>query len=73
MPLGMCPVCDKDLVVPGKPRIGQSVLCSSCRAKLYVVWQEPLELDWVYPRMEEDEARTGLDAVEREAPAAESH
>ena len=47
MSIALCPVCDRDLVIPGKPVIGQNTVCAHCQAKLYVVWQDPLELDLI--------------------------
>lgn len=53
MPYAICPGCDDEIYVPGKPRLGQRVGCEDCGYELEVVGLDPLELDWVYE--EEDE------------------
>jgi alpha-aminoadipate/glutamate carrier protein LysW len=55
MPLGVCPECDEDIRIPGKPRLGQRVSCQHCGAQLELVELDPLELDWVYEDDDEDE------------------
>ena len=55
MPIALCPMCDGDLLVRGRPSLGQRVVCRKCEAKLFVVWQDPLELDWRFYDLDEEE------------------
>jgi alpha-aminoadipate carrier protein LysW len=47
-----CPSCGEDVVIPGRPELGQRVVCPSCDSELEVIELEPLELDWPF---DEDE------------------
>lgn len=53
MPRTMCPGCDRQFSVDGRPRVGQLVICPGCGDELVVVRESPLELDW--PDYEENE------------------
>ncbi len=55
MPIAMCPICDGDLLVRGRPSLGQRVVCPRCDAKLFIVWQDPLELDWRFYDLDEED------------------
>jgi lysine biosynthesis protein LysW len=33
-------------MILARPRLGQRVVCKSCKAEVEVVWLDPLELDW---------------------------
>ena len=57
MPYTMCAACDEEVYIPGKPTLGQTVVCSDCNAELEVISVNPLELDWP----EEDEGNYGED------------
>ena len=46
MPIALCPICDTDVVVRGQPSLGQRVICLRCKAALFIVWWDPVELDW---------------------------
>ena len=60
MPYAICPGCDADVYVSGKPTLGRQTRCPECDAVLAVVSENPLELDWTE---EEDE---GLCSVEED-------
>lgn len=47
-----CPACEARIVLGRKLRIGQTVVCPTCRERLQVAWLHPVELDWV---VDEDE------------------
>lgn len=64
MALAVCPECDEDIHIPGRPRVGYKVACHRCAAQLQVVDLEPLELDWALDDdelegEEEDEVEDG--------------
>ena len=40
-----CSVCDEEIEIAGRPRLGQKITCGHCGAQLEVVATEPLELD----------------------------
>lgn len=40
-----CPSCFNSVNVGSSPRIGQFVVCASCKTELEVVWLSPIELD----------------------------
>jgi lysine biosynthesis protein LysW len=42
-----CPACEARIVLGRKPRIGQGVICTTCKERLEVVWLNPIELDWL--------------------------
>ena len=46
--LGECPECDADVHFNTPPRLGQRVTCSKCGARLEVIEDTPLELDWAF-------------------------
>ncbi|MGI5915701.1 MAG: lysine biosynthesis protein LysW [Anaerolineae bacterium] len=52
MPYAVCPACDEDVHLPGRPRMGDVLFCPSCEAELEVVSTNPLDLDW---RLEDDD------------------
>ncbi len=62
MPLAICPACDEDVRIGGRARIGQTMTCVHCGARLEVVEVEPIELDWAYDDDEEleEESAPGL-------------
>lgn len=43
-----CPSCGTHINLTLSPKMGQQVVCSSCKAELEVVWLEPVQLDWPY-------------------------
>lgn len=55
MPRTMCPGCDRQFTVDGRPRVGQRVICPGCGDELVVVWESPLELDWPEYELEDEE------------------
>ena len=70
MPYAVCPACDEEFMVRGNPTLGQRVECPECRAKLEVVYRNPLELDFAYEDEDdwlEDEDEDDLDEEELEA------
>ena len=46
MQIASCPFCEASVKVSGAPKMGQRVVCHSCKTELEVVWLNPLELDW---------------------------
>jgi lysine biosynthesis protein LysW len=46
--IGECPECDADVHFNTPPRLGQRVNCSKCGARLEVIEDSPLELDWAF-------------------------
>ncbi len=57
MPMAICPSCDEDVRIMGRPRLGQIISCPRCGSKLEVVSVNPVELDWAFEddELEEDE------------------
>ena len=55
MPYTMCPGCEGEVYIPGKPTLGQRVVCSDCNAELEVISANPLELDWLEEEGEDEE------------------
>jgi lysine biosynthesis protein LysW len=53
MALVTCIECDEELELAGRPRLGQMLICTSCRARLEVVSTNPLEVDWAEDEDEE--------------------
>ncbi len=51
MAFAVCPGCDGNVYIAGRPRMGQKVTCNGCEEELVVVSTDPLELDW--PQEEE--------------------
>lgn len=51
----VCPACSKSILLGPKPKLGQRVVCPSCKADLEVAWLEPLELDWPFDEEVEDD------------------
>lgn len=43
-----CPACGAKVNVNAKPKMGQKVVCTACKADLEVVWLEPVELDFPF-------------------------
>jgi lysine biosynthesis protein LysW len=48
VPYAVCPACDEEFSVRGNPTLGQRIECPECRAKLEVVYRNPLELDFAF-------------------------
>lgn len=61
MPYAVCPECDEDILIPGKVRLGQRLVCERCGAQLEVVDLDPIELDWAYEPAEEFDEEDLLD------------
>jgi lysine biosynthesis protein LysW len=60
MPTTQCSECDESIEIPGRARLGQTLTCGNCGARLEVVATDPLELDLagdddVWDEEEEDE------------------
>jgi lysine biosynthesis protein LysW len=58
-----CSVCDEEIEVAGRPRLGQKIICSHCGSQLEVVAAEPLELEIA---QEEDDTWEDDDLEEEE-------
>ena len=43
-----CPLCQNDINITQRLRLGQCVMCPSCDVELEVVWLYPIELNWPY-------------------------
>lgn len=50
----MCPECDAKVLVELEPKIGQRVMCRSCKSILTIIRLMPLELDWAFIEPFED-------------------
>jgi len=59
MALVTCVECDEEIVLNGRPRLGQTLVCISCRARLEIVSTNPVEVDWADD--EEDDWDDDLD------------
>lgn len=57
-----CPSCEAKIVFNARPQMSQQVVCSTCDARLEVVWLDPLELDWAY----DDEDYDAYDAFDED-------
>ena len=55
MAIATCWGCDEDIRFPGRPRLGQTVTCYRCGARLEIVDANPLELDWSFQGDDTDE------------------
>ncbi len=40
-----CPSCFNNVKVGNQPKVGNRVVCPSCKTELEVVWLSPIELD----------------------------
>lgn len=40
-----CSECDEEIEIPGRPRLGQKLICNHCGAQLEVIATEPLEVE----------------------------
>ena len=43
---GACPECDADVPFDTQPKEGQKVVCPVCTVALWVIGENPIELDW---------------------------
>ena len=50
-----CPDCGENITLRGPVRVGKEVTCPHCEAELEIVETEPVELDWAYDDVDEDE------------------
>jgi len=55
MPITVCPGCDEDISIAGRPILGQLVTCEHCGSQFEVISVQPLELDWAFDELEEDD------------------
>lgn len=55
MPIAVCPECDTEIHVEEDLDKGETMVCPECDAKLEVVGLDPIELDAVVDKDEEDE------------------
>jgi transcription elongation factor Elf1 len=53
MPLATCPSCDEDVLVPGKTKLGATIVCGRCGCQLEVISTNPIELDWASDDLDE--------------------
>lgn len=53
MAVATCPGCDEDIQIAGKARLGQTIICTRCGARLEVIAVNPLELDWAFDESED--------------------
>lgn len=54
MPIAVCPGCDEDIQIAGRPTLGQLVTCENCASQFEVISVQPLELDWAFDELEDD-------------------
>jgi alpha-aminoadipate/glutamate carrier protein LysW len=66
MPIAVCPGCDEDIHIPGRPTLGQLVTCEHCGSQFEVISVQPLELDWAFDELEDDEDSDDWDDEEDE-------
>ncbi|MHB0859219.1 MAG: hypothetical protein ACYC5M_16835 [Anaerolineae bacterium] len=66
MAVAVCPGCDEDVRMPGRPKMGQHTTCPSCGSLLEVVSANPLELDWAFEDEEDLEEEDLNDEDEEE-------
>jgi lysine biosynthesis protein LysW len=71
MAVAVCPACDEDVIVPGRVRLGQTVVCSRCGARLEIIALSPLELDWAFDEVDELEGDEDEDEDEFEELGSE--
>ncbi len=64
MPVAVCPGCDEDIHIAGRPTLGQLVTCEHCGSQFEVISVQPLELDWAFDELEEDEEDEDWDEEE---------
>ena len=55
MAFALCPSCDEQVRISGRPEIGLEVTCPSCGDELVVVELNPIELDWVFYDDDDDD------------------
>jgi lysine biosynthesis protein LysW len=53
MAVATCPGCDEDIQIAGRARLGQTIICNRCGARLEVIAVNPLELDWAFDESED--------------------
>lgn len=44
----VCPSCGSKVSLYTRPKVGQRVVCPTCKTELEVTWLEPVELDWPF-------------------------
>ena len=40
-----CPSCGVPIKINANSKLGQTVTCDACKAKLEIIWLDPIELD----------------------------
>ena len=53
MAVATCPGCDEDVQIGARAKLGQTIICSRCGARLEVIAVSPLELDWAFDESED--------------------
>ena len=46
-----CLDCERQIELGQDPQIGQRIKCPHCEVELEIINLEPLELDWIYERI----------------------
>ncbi|MBM3145708.1 MAG: hypothetical protein FJ010_12225 [Chloroflexi bacterium] len=49
-----CPSCGVPVKMNANAKLGQTVTCNACQAKLEVIWLDPIELDILLDDDEQD-------------------
>jgi lysine biosynthesis protein LysW len=75
MALATCPGCDEDIQLTGRARLGQTVICDRCGARLEIISVAPAELDWAFDEsddLEDDSDDFDYDEEEEDEESEDS-
>ncbi|MBM3302563.1 MAG: hypothetical protein FJY85_21760 [Deltaproteobacteria bacterium] len=69
MAIATCPGCDEDIEIGSRVRLGQTIICNRCGARLEIIAVNPPELDWAFDEsddLEDESDDLGFDEEEED-------